>query len=292
MFDFAPSQYYRNYCREHGIEITDRVLAAAIYSGRLGCLDSQTVTLEKRFEALKKIAAETVDGELKALISEVIEDGETAFDNLKKGGENSFYKLTATILLPRDRIPPYPRIPSYSEDLYEYEFFYFHDYETAYNYALSRTKELGELCSFDIRRHRFFTGTESPKTSHWGESASFNSSGEVYRIYGDKERAHKELCAFYTAVNPFEELDIVIHCGSGEIGIVRDTDGDFEGEIYVLFEDGCVQNTSTMCLEKIDRDSEPALREKAAKVIREQLKRFKDERRAALEKTASEFSGL
>lgn len=290
MFDFTPSQYYRNYCREHGIEITDRALAAAIFSERLGCLERKTVTLEERFEALKKIAAETGDGELKALISEVIEDGEAAFDNLKKGGENSFYELTATILLPRDRIPPYPRLPSVSEDLYEYEIFYFYDYDTAYNYALSHTEELGTLDSFKIMRHRIFTGTESPKTSHWGESAYFNSSGELYLIYGGKERAHRELRAFYTAVDPFNELDIVIHCRSGELGIVRDSEGNHEGEILILFEDGFTKSVSPMCLEKIDRDSEPALRGKAAKVIREQLKRFKGERRAALEKTASELA--
>ena len=52
MFEFIPSKYYRKYCKENGIEITDRDLAAAILNEDLDPLDGETTLLEK-FSALK-----------------------------------------------------------------------------------------------------------------------------------------------------------------------------------------------------------------------------------------------
>ena len=229
---------------------------------------------------LKEIAAKTEDNELKALISEVIENSETALKNLKKGGENCIYELTASILLQTE------------DEWYRYESFYFYDYDTAFNYAFSHTGEMGVLHSFDIEKLRIFNGKESPKTRSRGETACFNSSGELLRIYGGKEQAFNKLCALYAAANPFINLDIVMHCCGGELGIVKDSEGTFKGEISVLFEDGYILAVSPMCLEKIDNHSEPVLRKRAVKVIREHSNRFDDEECAALEKTISDLSAL
>lgn len=283
MHEFIPSEYYRNYCKENGIEITDRSLAAAILNGYLESMDNETPLFEEKFRALKKIAAETEDNELKALISEATENKETALENLKKGGENCIYKMDVTLRL----------IP---EDMYSYEFLYFYDYKTAFNYALYHTKEIGALHSFSIERIRVFTGEEPPKTRGYEEHAYFNSLGNVLRIYGGKEHAFDVLCDYHIDANSLNDLDIVMQCYSGELGIVTDVRDDPQGrgEIFVLFdfaEDGNLSLTNPMCLEKVESTSDPKLRERAVKVIRKQLIHFNDEERALLEKTIAELSG-
>lgn len=278
MYEFIPSTYYRKYCKKNGIDITDRDLAAAILNGDLDPLDKEEVLLEDKFSALKKIAAETADDELKVLISEVIENSETALKNLKNGGENCIYRVGTTIILPTE------------EELYSHDFFYFYDYDTAFNYALYHTGDKGVLRSFDIERLRIFNGKESPKTRNWEEHAYFNSSGELLWIYGSKERAFDKLCAHHANVNPFNDLDIVMHCRGGELGIAVDSKDAPKGEISVLIEDGYILAVSPMCLEKIDGNSEPTLREKAVKVIREHFNRFDEEKTAALEEMITELS--
>lgn len=280
MFEFIPSKYYRKYCKENGIEITDRNLAAAILKGVFDPPSGETALLEEKFSELKKISVKTEDNELKALISEVIENSETALKNLKNGWKNCIYELSVSFIPPTEK------------EWYRRESFYFYDYDTAFNYALSHAGEMGVLHSFDIEKLRIFNGKESPKTRSWGETACFNSSGELLRIYGGKEQAFNKLCALYVAANPFIDLDIVMHCCGGEFGIVEGSEDASKGEISVLFEEGYIMAVSPMCFEKIDCNSEPVLRERSVKVIREHINRFDDEERAALEKTISDLSAL
>ena len=87
----------------------------------------------------------------------------------------------------------------------------------------------------------------------------------------------------HATANPFDDLDIVMHCNGGEIGIVKDSKDTSAGSISVLFEYGYVLAVSPMCLEKVERASEFETRERAVKVIREQLKRFDDKKRVILE---------
>ncbi len=96
----------------------------------------------------------------------------------------------------------------------------------------------------------------------------------------------------HATANPFDDLDIVMHCSGGEIGIVKDFKDTSAGSISVLFEYGYVLAVSPMYLEKVERASEFETRERAVKVIREQLKRFDDKKRVILEKTIEEFIGL
>lgn len=96
----------------------------------------------------------------------------------------------------------------------------------------------------------------------------------------------------HATANPFDDLDIVMHCNGGEIGIVKDSKDTSAGSISVLFEYGYVLAVSPMCLEKVERASEFETRERAVKVIREQLKRFDDKKRVILEKTIEELSGF
>lgn len=133
---------------------------------------------------------------------------------------------------------------------------------------------------------------ESPTTRSWEETACFNSSGELLRIYGGKEQAFNKLCALYAAANPFIDLDIVMHCRGGELGIVDGSEDVPKGEISVLFEEWYIMTVSPMFLEKINGNSEPVLRERTVRVIRENINRFDDEERAVLEKTISELSAL
>lgn len=201
-------------------------------------------------------------------------------ENLKSGRENCIYEMSVLFLLPTE------------EELYRFKSFYFFDYDAAFGYVLSHTKEIGVLRSFDIKRLRVFTGDESSKTRNWVEHVYFNSSGELLRIYGGKEQAFDKLCACCAAVNPFNDLDIVMHFREGEIGVVESPEAAQRGKISVLFEWGSILEVNPMCLEKIDGNSEPILRERAVKVIREQLNLFGEEKRATLEKTISELSAL
>lgn len=278
MNEFIPSAYYRKYCKDNGIEITDRNLAAAILNGVFDPPSGEAALLEEKFSELKKISVKTEDNELKALISEVIENSETSLKNLKNGGKNCIYELSVSFIPPTEK------------EWYRYESFYFYDYDTAFNYALSHAGEMGVLRSFDIEKLRIFNGKESPKTRSWGETACFNSSGELLRIYGGKEQAFNKLCALYAAANPFVDLDIVMHCCGGELGIVEGSEDASKGEISVLFEEGYIMAVSPMCLEKIDGNSEPVLRERAVKIIREKLNCFDEEKAAALEEMITELS--
>lgn len=273
------SKYYRDFCKENGIKITDRNLAAAILDGDLEPINGDKMTFEKKCSLLKKLAAKTNDSELKALISEILEITENALNDLKNGGKNCIYRASASFLLPSPK------------DEFCVETFYFCDYNTAYNYVLHNTGGIGVLESFDIERLRIFTGKETPKTQNWTERAFFNSSGELLRIYCLKERAFNKLRTYHATVNPFNDLDIVTHCFGGEIGIVTDPKTDHAGTIPVLFEGGYVLAVNPMCLGKVSGTSEHELRVRAVKLIRDRSNRFSNEKRVILKKTIEKLSG-
>lgn len=287
MYDFKPSEYYLNYCKENGTELADLDLAAAIINEDLDPLDGEKPTLEERLAALRNIAAKTEDSELKALIFKVEETSKAAFDRLKKGGENSIYEVHA-VLGVTDK--------EYLEkDLSSWEQFFFYDYKTAYNYMLTKVAAQGDLRSFDIERIKVFTGEEEPKTDSWEECADFNSRGSLLRIYGEEvvwDKFHKR-----SAVkDPFNKWDVVRHCAGGEFGIVLDHNGDWTRSVSVCFKFGDflksrVWGVNPMCLEKIDASSPPELRESAVGFIREQSEHTSNDKvRAALEKTIKELS--
>lgn len=137
----------------------------------------------------------------------MIEDSETAPENLKDVGENRIYRVDTAFL------------PLTEEELYIPKTFFFYDYDTALNYVRPYTANIRILHSFSITRYRVFTGDEPPQTRNWGESAHFNSSGELLRIYGGKEQAFDKLCDCCAFVNPFNDMDIVMHYRGGEIGL-------------------------------------------------------------------------
>lgn len=282
MCEFIPSEYYLNYCKGNGIELAGIDLAAAIINEDLDPLDGEKPTLEERLAALKNIAAKTEDSELKALISEAEETSRAAFERLKKGSENSIYEVRVVLGV------------SDEEDLSSWERYFFYDYETAYNYMLTKVAAQGALSSFDIERITVFTGDEEPK-SVWNESAYFNSCGALLRINGDEVVLDK----FYkrpAVKDPFNKWDVVMHCVGGEIGIVLDHNGDSTRSVCVCLKSGGILearflDVNPMCLEKIDASSPPELRERGVKFIREQSEHTSNgEMRAALEKAVEKLS--
>lgn len=286
MYDFKPSDYYLNYCKENGIELADRDLAAAIANEDLDPLDGEKPTLEERLAALRNIASKTEDNKLKALISEAEETSKAAFDRLKKGGENSIYEVHAMLRVTDKE--------DLEEDLSSREQFFFYDYETSYNYMLTKVSVQRVLRSFDIERIKVFTGEEAPKQV-WNEHAYFNSQGELLYIYSegvvwDKFRRHPAV------KDPFNKWDVVKHCAGGEFGIVLDHNGDWTRSVSVCLKFGDflelrVWDVNPMCLEKIDASSPPELRVMAVEFINEQLEHISNsEMRAALEKAVEELS--
>lgn len=195
MYEFIPSEYYRNFCRKNKIVFSDREHATMLW-------DNSSLPLEKKISELEKIASETDDGELKDVIEAwaayKIKSLETA-NNPRKGEE--LYLVSTSL---------------YGEAV---EARVFDCFESAQKFIASFC---GDKTGYMITKVKISDENAAAVGAEYECVVQFDRSGEIIDAWSYKSFSLGNVgYDFIPFENPFERGDIVRDCRSGEIGVVE-----------------------------------------------------------------------
>lgn len=195
MYEFIPSEYYRNFCKKNNIKFTDCERAAMLW-------DNSSLPLEKKISELEKIASATDDGELKDEIEAWVEYKNKSLKMAKNPCKGKELYLVSTL--------------QHGEAV---EAQVFDCFENAQKFIASFC---GGKTGYMIAKVKISDENAATVGAEYECVVEFERSGEVIDSWNYKPFSRGNVgYVFIPFANPFERGDIVRDCRSGKIGVVE-----------------------------------------------------------------------